>query len=1116
MERPHEPAYGCWSQPKFLRIDRLCERFEAELKAGKPPSVEDYLGDVPEEDREDLQRELLSIERSYASQGKRNLDPDHGKSNDKATFPNGGSDKASAEICDADQPATIGRYRVDKLLGKGGFGLVYLAYDEQLSRAVAVKVPHLRLIARPADAEPYLAEARTVAKLEHANIVPVYDVGSTEEFPCYVVSKYIDGIDLAAKIKQVRPSYAEAAELVATVAEALHHAHKQGIVHRDIKPSNIVLDGGDKPFVVDFGLALREEDVGKRASAGGTPAYMSPEQALGEGHRVDGRSDIFSLGVVLYELLTGCRPFRAKDVAELLDLIIRWEPRPPRQINETIPKELERICLRALSKRVTERYSTAKDLAEDLRHFIAEPSDDASQAPSWMQRLLAAAEANLASDTPPAKPTPDTQPIKIIFKGLRSFGAEDADFFLELLPGPRDREGLPDSIRFWKTRIEETDPDRTFPVGLIYGPSGCGKSSLVKAGLMPRLSDHVIPVYIESTAGETESRLLRGLRRRCPELPDNLGLKDTLAALRHGEGIPTGKKVLIVLDQFEQWLHAKKGAENAELVHALRQCDGGRVQCIVMVRDDFWMGATRFMRSLEIRLVEGENSNAVDLFPLRHAEKILTAFGRAFGDLPEAPDEATKDQENFLAKAVQDLAEDGKVICVRLALFAEMLKGKSWTPATLEEVGGIAGVGVTFLEETFSASTAPPEHRHHQKAARAVLKALLPESGTHIRGLMRSRDELLEASGYAGRSNDFEDLIHVLDRELKLLTPTDPEGTEAAEDPTSGTEAGNKYYQLTHDYLVPSLRDWLTKKQKETRRGRAELCLEELAASWNAKPENRQLPTLREYLNIRMFTERRRWSEPQRKMMDKAGRYHAVRGLSIAMLLIVEALRGLSLAALFIVDHLRGLSLAVLVVVVALTIMLSNREQPGQLASQAPAPLVVHNQPAPDLRPMPDESKGGIYAGQVEAPAAKQKQAILLVKCFLRAEAPRGVLDSLLARQRIIRDEADALINSAVDRFGLRAKQTPPTGLVAVGDPSYVYAEADARQVEGLLAAIASRTGDFPALVVEPGEKGQEAWRAYGHGLGPSAQPPVTTPSGDAHATLPILFVVQPVKPLGK
>ena len=225
-------------------------------------------------------------------------------------------------------------------------------------------------------------------------------------------------------------------------------------------------------------------------------------------------------------------------------------------------------------------------------------------------------------------------------------------------------------------------------------------------------------------------------------------------------------------------------SKTLNLVQALRQCEGGRVQCIVMVRDDFWMAATRFMRELEIRLVEGHNSAAVDLFDLRHAEKVLAAFGRAFGVLPESSREVTKDQKQFLQQAVNGLAQDGKVVCVRLALFAEMMKGKPWTPATLKEVGGTEGIGVTFLEETFSASTAPPEHRYHQKAARAVLKALLPESGTDIKGNMRSRQELMEASGYGDRPKDFEDLIRILDSEIRLITPTDPEGIDAPMNPT--------------------------------------------------------------------------------------------------------------------------------------------------------------------------------------------------------------------------------------------------------------------------------------------------------------------------------------------
>jgi formylglycine-generating enzyme required for sulfatase activity len=476
--------------------------------------------------------------------------------------------------------------------------------------------------------------------------------------------------------------------------------------------------------------------------------------------------------------------------------------------------------------------------------------------------------------------------IAIVPKGLRTFDAGDANFFLDLLPGPRDQSGLPDSLRFWKQRIEDQH-EIAFAVGVLYGPSGCGKSSLVKAGLLPRLDGRILPVYVEATAHDTEARLLNVLHRRCPGLPGDLDLAGALAALRQGHGLGPAQKVFLVLDQFEQWLHAWRQGEDAGLIQALRQCDGERVQALIMIRDDFWLALSRFMAEVHIELLQGQNLALVDLFDPGHARRILSAFGRAFG---RVAGELSTEQEAFLVQAVDGLAEQRRVVPVRLALFAEMVKDKPWTPATLKALGGAEGVGVAFLEETFSAATASPRNRLHQQAVRAVLKALLPEQGTDIKGAMRSYDQLLAASGYAGRPKDFDELLRILDTEVRLITPTEaaePADSDAVGPPQS-RGASRKCYQLTHDYLVPSLRQWMARKQRGTRRGRAELRLSERAVFWSVKPQPRHLPGWWEWLSIRLFTRRQDWTPGQSKMMRKADAHHLLRGLAwTAMLAVV-------------------------------------------------------------------------------------------------------------------------------------------------------------------------------------------------------------------------------------
>jgi hypothetical protein len=190
-------------------------------------------------------------------------------------------------------PKRLGRYLILSTLGKGSYGTVYLAEDESLGRRVAIKVPRPDRISKPSDIESYESEARLVATLDHPGIVPVYDVGHTEGGLCFVVSKYVEGPNLADVLKKRCPSYVETARLTFQIANALYYAHSHDVVHRDVKPANILIDEKNNAFLADFGVALKEEDFGKGARYAGTPAYMSPEQARGEGHRVDGRSGSF-------------------------------------------------------------------------------------------------------------------------------------------------------------------------------------------------------------------------------------------------------------------------------------------------------------------------------------------------------------------------------------------------------------------------------------------------------------------------------------------------------------------------------------------------------------------------------------------------------------------------------------------------------------------------------------------------------------------------------------------------------------------------------------------------------------------------------------------------------
>jgi serine/threonine protein kinase len=670
--------------------------------------------------------------------------------------------------------------------------------------------------------------------------------------------EYIRGRTLLDFLKQEKLPCTRAAKMLADIADAVAHPDQHGFVHRDIKPQNILLDADDHPHVADFGLALSSRDRDVSFDVSGTTHYMAPEQVRGENHRIDGRTDIWALGVTLYLMLTGRLPFPGMR-NEAFRLILYSDPTPPSEIDRSIPAELERICLRCLCRQMSDRYRTAAELSHDLHDwFVSETGDTGFSSSTRRIPLIEA---------------------PVVPRGLRAFDGDDYDFFLQLLPGPRDRDGLPTSIRFWKKRIEEREAHSTFRVGLLYGPSGCGKSSLINAGLLPRLNAAVANVSVEATPQETEARLLKALQRKFRELPECQNTAEALYQLREHPEISQGRKVLIVIDQFEQWLQSWPSRQDEELIDALRHCDGSRVQCVLSVRDDFWLAVTRFMHLLEVSVVDGENALLVDSFDPAHARTVLRKLGVAYDRLPEQVEELTDEQSSFIEQTIDGLSQENRLLPVRLTVLVEMCRDRPWTPDSLDAMGGTDGVGLTFLENNFG-PTANASRRHHEPAARNILAALVPHDG-QIKGSVRSRTELVDVSGYTNRPRDFDELLRVLDAELRLISPS---GSPELEDSFESDESGSvietvvedsstqleQRYQLTHDFLVPSIRAWLERGKRETRRGRTQLLLEDQAALWSKRQATRFLPSFPEWAAIQLLTRHKDWRDPERRMMRAA------------------------------------------------------------------------------------------------------------------------------------------------------------------------------------------------------------------------------------------------------
>jgi serine/threonine protein kinase/WD40 repeat protein len=392
-----------------LRVNAACNAFELALQAGQRPRIEDFLGDTREPERSALRGELTALERDYRPRSGEGLTaedagtavPAAGRAglSGETTLP---GPKPSLLDDAGDLPAVPG-YEVIREVGRGGMGVVYWAWQTGLNRCVALKMILAGAHAGPEELARFQTEAEAVARLQHPNIVQIYEVGRHDRHP-YMALEYVDGGSLAEQLDGTPLPVRVAAQLVETLAHAIHYAHQRGIVHRDLTPANVLLQGSGvrsqgsgvrsqesrrrdgvssltpdswplTPKITDFGLAkILIGGGGVQTQTGavlGTPSYMAPEQAGGKTKEVGPATDVYSLGAILYELLTGRPPFKAQTVLETLQQVQSVEPVPPSQLQPKLPRDLTTITLKCLQKEPAKRYASALDLAEDLRRFLA-------------------------------------------------------------------------------------------------------------------------------------------------------------------------------------------------------------------------------------------------------------------------------------------------------------------------------------------------------------------------------------------------------------------------------------------------------------------------------------------------------------------------------------------------------------------------------------------------------------------------------------------------------------------------------------------------------------------------------------------------------------------------
>ena len=387
FDRPEPESIGEW-------VDDLADQYEKAWQGVRPPCLADYLGEATGERRAALLTELTQIDLAYRA---KLIDCRPAAGPPASTLRPAGESSAGTEP-DKDRPIVAG-YEILSELGRGGMGVVYKARQAGLKRVVALKMILVGSHAGERERIRFRTEMEAAARLQHPNIVQIYEVGEQGGRP-YCALEYVDGGTLGQKLAGTPLPAHHAAELIETLARAVHFAHEHQVVHRDLKPANVLLTAAGMPKITDFGLAKQMNGASADPSAYptqtgeilGTPSYMAPEQAAGKVHAIGPVTDIYALGAILYEMLTGRPPFKGESTLDTLEQVRSQEPVPPSHLQPRLPRDLSTICLKAMAKSPERRYPTAKELAEDLRRFldgkpiVARPVSRAEKLWRWCRR----------------------------------------------------------------------------------------------------------------------------------------------------------------------------------------------------------------------------------------------------------------------------------------------------------------------------------------------------------------------------------------------------------------------------------------------------------------------------------------------------------------------------------------------------------------------------------------------------------------------------------------------------------------------------------------------------------------------------------------------------------